>query len=227
MTLKPVTAPAALPLDWESEVKGHLRLDADDERGRVETVAIAAAKEWAENYTGRALITQTWKVFLDRFPGQACPFPSTHHVARWPDGRRAALHIEIPKPPLQSITHIKYLDGDGVQQTWSPTLYEVDPPAGAPFDPFCQAYRVRPKAGQGWPIALARPASVEIQFVCGYGDDAADVPAKLRAAMLVMVAEQFERREMVVVGNIVNAAPLNAKYLANDFRVRLVHEEYS
>src|SRR5512137_379977 len=111
MRLSLVTAPAALALDWVSEVKGHLRLITEEERDRVEQVLIPAATSWAETATGRALITQTWKLLLDGFPSG---------LGGWLGGyvtTGAASAITLPKPPLQSVTTVKYVDESGVLQT--------------------------------------------------------------------------------------------------------------
>lgn len=212
MSLQLKTAPTAEPLDWTTEVKGHLRQDWDDEQARVTTILVPAARMWAESYTNRALCTQTWILKLDRFPGGCVPYSAFN-----PGGQN---HIEIPKPPLQSITSIKYYDGDGTLQTLSSSNYEIDPTAGSPFDPHCQPYRVRPVFGQAWPTARAQRGAVVIEFVCGYGATYASVPAQLKAAMLLLVGEQFERREQAITGTI-NTVPLAAENLAWPYRVRL------
>jgi len=230
MSLQLLTAPVKQPLDWDAEVKTHLRLDSEDERPRVDTVLVPAAKDWCEGFTNRALISQTWKLYLDHFPG-AGHFGGCCSVA-WDrsvmlgltSGQRQP--IEIPKPPLRSITHIKYYDADGVLQTWSSANYEIDPPIAATplYEPTCQPYRVWPAYGQSYPATQPRRNAVEIQFVCGYGTNPADVPGKLRAAMLLMVAEQFERREQSRVGNTVQEYKQTAERLAWPFRVRLFAE---
>jgi uncharacterized phiE125 gp8 family phage protein len=213
MSLALKTAATALALDWTNEVKGHLRVDSDDEKARAEAILMPAASAWAETFTNRALITQTWTLYLDRFPGGCLPYQN------WTGGQYS--YIEIPKPPLQSITSIKYYDANGVLQTWSSSNYEVDPPAGAPFDPECQPYRVRPVVGQTWPIPRAQRGAVQIEFVCGYGAAYTSVPAKLKAAMLLVVGEQFERREQAVEGTIISKVILTAENLAWPFRVQL------
>ena len=70
-------------------VLNHCRIDIEQPGCDEATVAgwIAAATAQAEVRTGRQLITATWEMHLD------C----------WPMGR-----IALPKPPLQSVTHVKY-----------------------------------------------------------------------------------------------------------------------
>jgi uncharacterized phiE125 gp8 family phage protein len=191
-----VTAPAALPLSWASEVMGHLRLDGAEEQARVESVLVPAAVGWAEGETNRALIHQTWKLQLDEFPyGDA---------------------IEIPKPPLVSVTGITYVDPAGVTQTWAPAEYVVDAPAGERALPG----RVYLAYDKSWPDVRCQRDAIAITFQCGYGATHAAVPAMLRSAMLLVVGELFERRELAVPGTI-NEVPMAARALARPFRVEL------
>ena len=190
-----VTAPAATAIVWTDEVESHLRLDGlTTEKARVEAIVIPAAVTWAETLTGRQLINATWRLDLDEFPDNDVP-------------------ITIPRPPLSSITSIKYYDTDGVLQTWASTKYVVHAPAG----PKCLAGSVRPVYGQSYPTTRdERADAVQITFVAGYGTASTNVPALLRAAMLLVVGEMFERREQAVVGSI-SDVPLAAINLAMPF----------
>ena len=47
----------------------------------------------------------------------------------------------------------------------------------------------------GWPDTYDRANAINIEFVCGYGDDAEDVPASLRAAMLLHIGDLYENRQ--------------------------------
>src|SRR5690554_6904374 len=99
-----VTQPAEEPVTLV-EAKTHLRVDATDEDALISSL-IASAREHVEAFQLRALVTQTWRLSLDRFPR----------------GRV----IRLPRPPLQSVTSITYTDPGGAQQTLSNTLYDVD-----------------------------------------------------------------------------------------------------
>jgi len=68
-----------------SEAKTHLRVEIDDDDGLIQGM-IKAARENCEAVTHRALITQTWKYYLDK----------------WPDKD----YIELPLPPLQSVSSL-------------------------------------------------------------------------------------------------------------------------
>ena len=72
-----VTAPASEPVSL-TEAKAHLRLDSADDDSLI-TALIRSARETAEAHMRRALVSQTWRLSLDRFP--AAPQP-------WWDGVR-------------------------------------------------------------------------------------------------------------------------------------------
>ncbi len=158
------------------------------------SILIPAARTWAESATGRQLITATWQAFFSCFPSDnGCP-------------------IRLPKPPLQSVTHVKYYDGNGVQQTWAAANYTVTAPAGEK----CGAGFILPKANVSYPTVYGPPYEIEVEFIAGYGATAPSVPGLLKAGMLLLVGELFERREEAIVG-IINRVPLAAQALILPF----------
>lgn len=158
MALRLVTAPAEEPVSL-ADAKARLRITIDDEDTDIEAL-IVEARAAAEAECGRAFVSQTWSLLLDGFP---C-------------GRE----IRVPRPPLQSVTWVKYYDADGVQQTLSSALY-FTATAGDPG-------RIVLKETATWPATESgRPESVEVRFVAGYGGRAA-VPAEVKAAVLLIVA---------------------------------------
>ena len=131
------------------------------------TALIQAAREYVEGYQNRALCTQTWELVLDNWPIRDS--------------------IEMPKPPLQSVSSIKYKDSAGTEATWADTNYIVDP------DSFLG--RVVLADNISWPTVTLYPAGgIRIQFVAGYGL-AASVPQTTRQAMLLLIGHWYENRE--------------------------------
>lgn len=91
--------------------------------------------------------------------------------------------IKVPLPTLQSVTSVKYWDEAGIEQTWASANYHV---AGQ---------RIVPVDGQDWPdYDTDRPYPITVRFVAGYGD-AADVPAAIKAAILLYIGDLYANRE--------------------------------
>mgnify|MGYP003642347861 CR=1 FL=1 len=126
--------------------------------------AIQAARESVEEASGRVLITQTWRVYFDRFPEV----------------------INFPYAPLVSVTSVNYTDTSSVAQVAASSLYTVDT-SGARGRMYL-AYQ------QQWPSTRGHVNDVWVDFVAGYGA-AADVPAKIRAAILLKVGDMYAHRE--------------------------------
>lgn len=194
---KPVSEPVVL-----SDVEGHCRInDLSDESATID-IFIEAMRQQCESVTRRALITQKWELLLDEFPLDRNP-------------------VEIPLPPLQSIEEIKYLDLTGVEQVLDPLTYRVIKSANEK----CQPGFVIPIYGSVWPVALNDYNSVTISFTCGYGpigeDTSSNVPKAIKQWMLLNIANLYENRETIQLGNRLTAIELTtvADGLINDFRI--------
>lgn len=158
-----VTPPAAEPVT-AAEAKAQCAITGTDHDTRLASL-ITRAREYVENYTGRAIITQTWDYFADSFEQK----------------------IELPYAPLQSVTTVKYYDTAGVQQTLSSSLYTVSTNA--------QPGYIVPAYNEDWPDIRDIPEAVEIRFIAGYGAASTDVPDTLRHAMLLLISHWFENTE--------------------------------
>ena len=166
-----VTEPASEPLDVAATLEDHLLvLDSAAETDNVTTL-IKVAREHAEGFLRRALITQTWELLMDRFP---------------------VTEIEIPLSPLQSVAGITYVDTAGATKTWATSNYQVSAPSG----PRPRRGRVRPVYGKTFPSdARCEMDGVTVTFVAGYGDAGTDVPEKIRQGMRLIVGELFMQRK--------------------------------
>lgn len=180
-----VTGPAVTPVDLAA-AKAQLHIDADDDdQNTLIEEKIAAATEDLDGPAGslgRALITQTWTLYLDRFP-------HGHDRRAVRRGHRADA-IRLPLPPLMSVTSITYTDGAGEVQALPPDQYVVREGEMAVVEP---AY------GCCWPWSRCQPRAIAVTFVAGYGDAPAAVPAPIRSALLLMVGDLFENRETTVI----------------------------
>lgn len=194
MSLALVTPPVVEPLSLDV-VKDHVQqwTNVDD---RLLTTQIAAARDRGELATRRAWMTQTWDWFHQAFP----------------DGGRA---FELPKPPLQSVVFVKYTDVAGTVHTLvEGTDYVVEAPSG----PRCRRGRISLPYGSVWPYARPQAKSVQIRFICGYGDSVEDLPPLLVAAALMDCATLYAQRENAVTGTIVSTVPRTAEDVYRSFR---------
>lgn len=143
---------------------------------------LTAVRERGELATLRAFMPQTWDLLLDGPP--ACGY------------------IEVPKPPLQTVSYIHYLDAAGVSQTWAASNYVVQAPAG----PRARRGRIALSPTGSWPTTNGQMGAITVRFVCGYASAAA-VPALLKSAMLLDLATLYAQRENVITGTIVAELP--------------------
>ena len=208
MTLTLVTAPMALALTL-AEVKAHLRVEdtANDEDALIMSLTRAAHEhiDGRDGWLGRALLTQTWDLVLDRFP-------KNRTRARGYIGPGfAADAIRVPLPPLISVTSVKYIDSDGVLQTWAASKYTVDIKS--------QPGRITPAFGEVWPSTRGEINAVTVQFVAGYGADWNSVPTPIKHAMLLLVGHFYEHREEVVVGITTARLPVAVEALLGPYQV--------
>lgn len=164
---------------------GSLGAEAPAENTTVDstlTSALQDAREWAESVTGRQLLQADWKLTL------GC----------WPYGA-----IELPSPPLQSVTSIEYLDTSGTLQTLDADTYVVTAPSG----PRCRAGSISLAYGQSWPAVLGQADAIRITFRAGYGSTAASVPGPIVRAIRLAIGTFYEQRENDVLDKTVTALP--------------------
>lgn len=212
MALKLLTPPAVEPISLE-EAKMHVREDFTDQDPLL-LLLIKAARQHLDNgeagWLGRALINQTWQLTIDGFPNRnSCWWWQNYNVSGCRPASAVGYEIKIPFPPLQSVTSIKYYDTAGVQQTMSASDYTVDTVSEPGW--------VVPTSS--WPSTLDAINAVTIEFVAGYGNNAEDVPADIRVAMLLTVGHLFANREATTDKNQIEL-PMGAKFLLKDYRVQ-------
>jgi uncharacterized phiE125 gp8 family phage protein len=166
--LERVTAPTLDPLTLE-ELKLHCKVDhtADDSHL---TNCAKAAVEYVE----------------DAIPGNWQILQATYDlpVACWWE------ELRLPRPPLQSVTWIKYYDTAGTQQTLATTYYQVR-------TPWRQPGRIHRAALQSWPgLQVDRPYPITVRLVCGAAAASA-VPYKLKQAVLMLTEHWYLNREAI------------------------------
>ena len=200
------TPPSSEPISL-AEAKAHLRVDTADEDPLIQNL-IAAAREACEEWCGRSFVTQTLTLTLDRFPSPSLTAPGPETA--WSGSFRNDGTIELPRPPAISLTSITYIDTNGASQTLSSSGYKLDLAS--------QPARLAPAFGTSWPATRDEIASVVIVYSAGYGAASA-VPARAKAAILLLLGTLYENREDAVVGSIVSRLPLGVMDLLGSIRV--------
>jgi uncharacterized phiE125 gp8 family phage protein len=171
------TAPAVEPVTV-SEAKTHLRVDTSDDDTYIGALITAVRMKFEEE-TGRALITQTYDYYLHEVPGAK---------------------IRLPKPPLQSVTSVKFVDTSAVETTVTSTDYIVDTTRTPGV--------VVLKYDKTWPsVTLRETGGVRIRFVAGYGLAVA-VPELIKSIIKLGVGSMYENREGTMVAQGVTVMEL-------------------
>ncbi len=199
MAIEIITAPTAEPISLV-EAKAQLRVDGIDEDTFISSI-IKAAREYCEDFQGRAYVSRVYDLWLDGWPCKD--------------------YIRILRPPLQTLTSIKYYGTDDTEYTMAATDYFVD----AKSEPA----RVVLAYNKSWPSLTLRPANgVVVRFTAGYPattavppDPAGNVPQKMKQAMLMLIGHWFENREAVLTGSIPKELEFTTKVLLWQDRVTL------
>lgn len=162
--------PAAINPVTIDEAKLNLRVTHNSEDSEIES-AINDATRYIEDRLGQQLITATWRFVLDCFPNV----------------------IEVPRPPLISVSSITYVDTAGATQTLASTEYQVDY-ARRPG-------RIMPARLKFWPsIDSSTFNPVQVNTTNGYGATASTVPPQAKRGIKFLVNHWYFTREPIVVG---------------------------
>lgn len=177
------TAPDEEPLDI-NDLKDHLRVTGDVQDSQISAMG-KSARQFAERYQDASFLTQTWTLWLDRFPYKD--------------------FVKLRRGPVQSITHIKYYDTDDNASTLATTEYMLDA-----SDRVVLRYGKTWPAD-----TLRPAKAVEIQYDAGFDsiDSLLAERGYVVEAVKQIVTHLYENREPVVVGLTANDVPLSALML--------------
>lgn len=198
MAVEIVAPPAVEPVSLE-EAKLHLRVEVSLDDALISQL-IKDAREWAEQYTRRAMITQTRRLWTRRFP-DGCRDEYGEVISR--RARCAEPRMNLPGGVVKSVTSVKYVDTAGHLQTLDPVGYILDAKSPDRIAAIVPAY------GYSWPTTLDEPNAVQVEYVAGYGD-AAEVPSSIRQAILLHAGWHYENREPLASGGSSMSAIFNA-----------------
>jgi hypothetical protein len=186
-----ITGPSVEPVSV-SEMRSFLRLagvDLPTEEDTLIETLITAARQYFENKTKRALISQTWRLTFDQIPydnSQDDWWDGTRegHVGMFSSQRR---YIELSISPLLSVTSFKAYAQDDSSTTFTDYFVDTSSRPG----------RVALRNGSVWPTATRGVSNFEVDYVAGYGPAATDVPGDILLAIKQLVAHSYEKREPI------------------------------
>jgi uncharacterized phiE125 gp8 family phage protein len=171
-----VTAPTVEPVTLPQM---ELWLRQNEEIGALEETLleslVIAAREWWEATCDRAFAAASWRVKL--------PYFSTI--------------MELPYPPLGTVTTVKYLDTNNVEQTLSSSVYRVITSRTPGY--------VTLKDGQSWPATFTDPEAVRIVFTNVPGT----VPEMVKNGIKLLAAFWYEHRGEMARGEIGPPLPIS------------------
>jgi hypothetical protein len=208
-----VTEPSIEPVTL-AEMKRHLRAfmsvtDDDDDI----TNLIVAAREWVEDYTGRALIDQTWRLSLvnrsgysvggDRVSGYTPGLRGWWGQRDWDHWMRSG-EIMLRKAPILALSEFVSVDQAGIETAVDPLSYELR-------EPDSKWPRIVPLNGITWPTCGVF-AGFRITFRAGFCDltgspkeDATVVPVRFKQAMKLWAEANYDR-DPVMMPLLLNVA---------------------
>lgn len=217
MGLVVTTAPTLWPVSLAA-AKQQLRIACDDDDLMLwnddasNPGLVQLATRYLEQRWNVSFLTQTWTLSLDGWYDQRYWREGEYIKAyRSMFGGRTLIGdilnvggvgrvgaIYLPRPPLASVSSIKYYDANGVLQTLATTVYEVDT--------YNQPGRIALQAFQIWPFPQIGKVqdAVRIEFVSGFTSTAnlfARWPGVIQA-IKILVAHWYQSPEASVTGTI-------------------------
>ena len=186
MSIKIITPAVAEPLSL-SDVKTFLRVDSSAEDTLISAM-ITASRQLCEQYMRRILITTTIEEYFDYFP----PYKF---------GQSDIIYLSAG--PVQSITSVKYLDGVGTEITVNASKYRTD----------IISEPARIISTDGWFDTEDTINVVTVRSVVGYSA-ASDVPGPIKQAMLLIIADMYEKRQ-----DSIKQMPTASEYLMKPYRI--------
>lgn len=162
----------------------------------LENIGIPAAVQWAEEYMGKALASQTLELVGTTFPAE---------------------YFEFQIGPVQEVLSVVYFDEDDVEQTMDPLEYQLNTdtvPARLQL-----AYGV-----DAWPTARNSFESVRVRYVAGYtptgnSPTSGNITNNARIGILLILGHLYENREDTTALNLMQI-PTGARSFLDWGRVR-------
>lgn len=206
---KLISKPSIEPVSMD-DLRQYLRLDTKADDSRLSAL-IAPARQFFEESTGRALISQTWLAAVSEIPreGDEQWWDGVREGAISEIGRVQQRVIELPRGPLIEVTEVKYYDDKNNSTTDDLNKYyqnTIDDPGQLVLN-----------NGEVWPTFTRPINGLEITYKAGYGDDVDDIPFAIKQCLLQLCAHWYENRQ-VVKSKAMNNIPLSVQNIIQRYK---------
>lgn len=171
-----VTAAAGDPVDIQA-LKMHLRLVTSDPQSYT-----------IEDDVLSKMIKAASAAYQNRMKVQL-----VNATLRW-DFKEFKQKLELPRPPLQSVESVKYINSDGNEVVVSDEDYRVIKTVEPGYVLFHNDFEF-PETEEG------NPYPVSVIYIAGYGADSSKVPPEVNLYLSNLIGTYYMQRESVVVSN--------------------------
>lgn len=166
------------------DMKRFLRVDGAGDDDIIGSY-IDTATEAVQQYLRQAILTQTFVFKADGFTDAygddrlLALGPGVHTASR-PYVLGGGDTLDLPFPPLQSVTSVVTYDRGNNASTYSASRYRVDLTSG----------RIYLNEGETWPSDLRAQDAVEVTYIAGYGSG--NIPTPILEAIRMYVQSMYE-----------------------------------
>lgn len=178
-----VTLSADSPAVSLSDMKDYLRV-SDSADDALITAHTTAATEAIKQYLRIGLLTETFVFKMDGFSEDSADarlmsFGGGVHTASVPHVLGGGNWVDVPFPPVQSVTSIITYDRDNASSTFASSKYQVDLESG----------RIYLNEGETWPTNLRAKDAIQITYIAGFGSG--NIPSPITEAIKMYVGQLY------------------------------------
>lgn len=183
-TITVITPPSTALIDL-AEMKNFLRVDVNTDDVLIEEF-VKTATEHIAQHLKRSVQVQTLDLIMDSFSGDRALYETlsegVHDLPKY-YGYSNLNAIELPFPPIVSLTSIKTYSRDNTVSTLDSAYYTLD-----------TAGRVYLNNGYNWPTDLRDQNAVAIRYIAGWG--LTSLPLPIKHSIRMYAAAMYDCRRM-------------------------------
>tara|TARA_R110000751_G_scaffold119032_2_gene219511 strand:- start:2480 stop:3085 length:606 start_codon:yes stop_codon:yes gene_type:complete len=188
-----IATPSGLKAITTLEAKQHLRVAHSDDDTYIDSLVLSA-QQTIESYCNILLFRQTVIQYADTFMDVGELYFSP-----------------VKNSGAVAVTSITYTDPDLATVTWAASNYIADI--------YASPVRIGMTPDGTLPTIANQLNAVKITYSVGV-NSASLIPEALKQAILILVGQWYENRQVAVVGRSVGTIPMTAQYLMNPYKVQ-------